>query len=277
MGNSWSNTFQSVIVLPTGATSGQRLVIDGTSDTITGYDAGNNVVLRISPASGFQDIQGTTFAQLANGILFLANTSAYTNPASLFIGSDGLNVVGPNTTGGTADAPPRLILTPGDNGGTVNAVAQIGVTTSATTTDLYVNGPIINGLQAFPATWQTPSYAANWAGSTTFNATAGFQTLQFRLDAEDNVWLYGCFQFNAGAGTDIFTLPAGYRPLVNRAQVPVDFFDTSAAAVDGRFLQVLTTGAVSIGGGGGANILGTVAAAGDQFFLNGKFPLGNIA
>lgn len=38
------------ITIPTGATSGQRIVINGLTGTITGFDAGNNVTFILSPA-----------------------------------------------------------------------------------------------------------------------------------------------------------------------------------------------------------------------------------
>lgn len=50
----WTNDqFDGTLTIPTGATSGQRIVIDGTTGTITGYDSTDTVTFTITPTGGF--------------------------------------------------------------------------------------------------------------------------------------------------------------------------------------------------------------------------------
>ncbi len=122
-------------------------------------------------------------------------------------------------------------------------------------------------------TWQTPSFAANWASTGTLNGNATFRGMQYRHDAEDNTWVLGAAVASAGAGSTIFTLPTGYRPPTNkRALLPCYIFDSSAAAVVSGFAQVTEAGAVNVS----ASLSGVTIAAGDQVFINGKVPLGNV-
>lgn len=151
----------------------------------------------------------------------------------------------------------------------VNFSDKVEVTDTLTASSTVKVGAYV---QRDAETWSTPSYMANWGGSGTFNGSTTFTSLQYRIDAEDNVWLYGCFAPSGAVGFDVFTLPVGYRPL-NRAMVPMNFFDTSAGTVDGRFLQVLTNGNVSVV----STVAGANPAVGDNYFVNGKFPRGNIA
>ena len=52
MSGSWSNSYQTIITLPTGAVSGTRIVLDGASDVILIYNAADELAISISPTSG---------------------------------------------------------------------------------------------------------------------------------------------------------------------------------------------------------------------------------
>lgn len=52
MANSWSNTFQSSLTLPTGATTGARIVLDGTNDEILVYNSAGQLVDTIGGPDG---------------------------------------------------------------------------------------------------------------------------------------------------------------------------------------------------------------------------------
>jgi hypothetical protein len=118
-------------------------------------------------------------------------------------------------------------------------------------------------------TWQTPSYGTNWAASTTFNGGTNWHALQYRLDAEDNLWLIGGFKATGAVANPVFTLPSGYRPA---AQWPLYLQQNNAGA--------LTTIALEIAGSGNVNILnanGGVLANGNEWLVNAKIPMGNIS
>src|SRR4051812_46618113 len=61
----WTNTNVDTLVIPTGATTGARIVLDGVTGVITVYDASNNVSAEISsvpgPTTGImtEDIDGS--------------------------------------------------------------------------------------------------------------------------------------------------------------------------------------------------------------------------
>jgi hypothetical protein len=121
-------------------------------------------------------------------------------------------------------------------------------------------------------TWHTPTFAANWATTGTLNGNATFRGMQYRQDAEDNVWILGG-AVASGAGASVFTLPAGYRPPTNnRCLIPAWIFDSSAATETAVQVQVTEAGVVNAA----TSLTGITIAAGDQIWINGKFPLGNI-
>jgi hypothetical protein len=120
-------------------------------------------------------------------------------------------------------------------------------------------------------TWHTPTFAGTWVSTGTLNTNATFQGLQYRKDAEDNVWLSGGAT-TTGAGGTIFTLPAGYFHTTRRHLVPCWIFDSSAGTTSASFVQVTETGVVNLA----ASLTNITIATGDQVYINGKFPLGNI-
>ncbi|MGA5128788.1 hypothetical protein ACPCTO_03175 [Streptomyces olivoreticuli] len=61
------NPIPDTLVLPVGATSGQRIVLDGAGGQILMYDAGNNLIAEITPAVGIVSVTGQFVAQLVNG------------------------------------------------------------------------------------------------------------------------------------------------------------------------------------------------------------------
>lgn len=119
-------------------------------------------------------------------------------------------------------------------------------------------------------TWHTPTYSGTWGGSTVFNTSlTGLQTLRYRKDAEDNVWLCGCFVAGAGPTNPIFNLPSGWRPATSQLVVA----EQSGGTVLIGSLFVSSGGNVSIFGGN-INLNLTASAT---YFVNAKFPLGNIS
>lgn len=118
-------------------------------------------------------------------------------------------------------------------------------------------------------TWHTPTFSGTWSSTGTLNGNSTFQGMQYRKDAEDNVWISGGAT-TTGAGGSIFTLPSGYFHTTRRHLVPCWILHGGVTTTS--FAQVTETGVVNIA----ASITGVTIGAGDQVYINGKFPLGNI-
>lgn len=124
-------------------------------------------------------------------------------------------------------------------------------------------------LVADTTTWQTPTYNTNWAGSTTFNGSANWGTFKYRFDSEDNVWFLGAFRTTANAATPVFTLPAAYRP---QSQWPIPCQQSNSGT--------LSYISLSVGSSGNVHVLSDVGGdttSGNEYLVNGKFPLGNLS
>lgn len=61
------NPIPDTLVLPAGATTGQRIVLDGTNGQILLYDANNNLVAQIAPSVGVVTVTSPYVSQLVNG------------------------------------------------------------------------------------------------------------------------------------------------------------------------------------------------------------------
>lgn len=302
MAGSWSNSYQTSLTLPTGATTGARIVLDGASDLILVYDSSDDLIASVAPDDttdpagttvyqGITNYAGDEYVQLGSGNLILGVNPDPLNP--LFVPQPGLvGIIGDSSaifiqSATNQDLPDIASIQP-TGGHTSVGTGHATFPHHETSGDIWIDPKstvlstvIPAGMSdPTPETWHivgtgtNPAYLGTWAASTTFNTTTGFPRLEFRKMAEDDVWLYGCCVAGAAPGTDLFTLPSGYRPLADRPQVPCNFFDASAGTVRAGMLQVLTSGAVSVGAG--TQILGTVPAVGDMLFLNGRFPLGNV-
>ncbi|MEE1812705.1 hypothetical protein [Streptomyces sp. BE133] len=164
---------------------------------------------------------------------------------------------------------PLGLLAEGSNG-YANVFGNLNVTGAISgSASLAVTGAVIKSDE----TWHTPSFAASWASTGTFNGNAGYQGMRYRYTAEDEVWIYGAAVASAGAGSTVFTLPAKYRPSANiRAIIPANF-SSGTGIPAGGWAQITEAGAVAINTG----ISGWTLAAGTQVWLNGKFPLGTIS
>lgn len=119
-----------------------------------------------------------------------------------------------------------------------------------------------------PETWQTPSYATNFASG----GFSGELALRYRIDIEDNLYLVGGFHTTAVAGigagstSTIFTLPAAYRPA---AGIRFPAYQSTGTAG--------TTCNMVVQSGGNVIMLNTTALANAQVVeFSVKVPLGNL-
>lgn len=140
----WSNSqFDGTLTIPTGATTGERIVIDGETGTITVYDASNRVVAEIDGSVGFltQSAGGNT-AQLSPTGAVRVGSSNWDNPASLSalpsLADFGFSTLLASATNDTApgDARIGLILDPGTQSGTTPGTVQIRALDSSAKTNL---------------------------------------------------------------------------------------------------------------------------------------------
>lgn len=232
----------------------------------TVYDTANKLYIN-SFSSTFS--QGT-YSGAAFAVVFdTAQSSSLTNG-----GGGALTVTGPTRTASGFNDRVILTLLAGQQsqptGGITPAIVLLD-SAGNSAVDFTLSGTTIKtNNSGSPATWQTPSYNANWSASTTFNGTTNWAPLQYRLDAEDNVWIAGAFKAGAVApGTSVFNLVAPYRPA---AQWPLWLYRNRGGVL------VMESAALTAGG----NLLiiaglGGAPAANDEYLINAKVPLGNIA
>lgn len=255
-----------------------------------GTPAAGNLVASIAPTFG-TDPYGNDY--LDGVVTYVSGSFAGISQGGLLVGdvADGYPTAGAVTGLGThsllayspnpAATPDNAtwVLVSGDETVTPKSAAgyphlDIGASTAGVTG--WINGAMVkssvNAGVSTAETWHAPAFTAPWASTGTFNGNSTFRGLQYRIDAEDNVWILGCAT-TTGAGNNVFTLPAGYRPPANnRAMVPVQVFDSSAGTVTCSMAQVTEAGVVALN----TTISGFTPAAGDTVFFNGKFPLGNV-
>lgn len=300
----WDNSFQTIIILPSGATTGQRIVIDGQNGLVLVYDSINDLIASISP-DNTTDSQGNT---ILHGI-----TSYETGGheyASLFNGSINVGRYGPDAPAGSQSG---YFATLGNNTATVISSSQTdavpdqmfmefwsGLRNSKmgdadyphaiVDGDVWVppgNAAVIasilpNGTpNAIPETWHVvgdtgePSFGSGW---TSASSSGTYQPLQYRLDAEDNVYLSGVFHATtASPGSGVFTLPEAngslptYRPKIAQ-RVPVSTFATSgteSSASSALVINDVSSGLVRL-------VSSAAVAAGTNFAVSAKIPLGQL-
>jgi hypothetical protein len=260
----YGNAFQAGLTLyASGAQI--NLSIDGSDADATWTDTVNGSQIQIGAAGGSAGQEFTPPS--APGVTW--------EPAS--INALVSNVFGSNTAEFAISGPynhahvsrPTISMFGSSDSSASNRIDLATQTTRVTGIGQVGSYWVTEGGTGVPLTWQTPSYASSWAASSTFNGSANWGGLQFRRDAEDNVWLIGGFKATGAAGSTVFTLPAGYRPA---AQWPL-----YCQQNNGGTLSVIS---LEVGSSGNVNVLSQVGgsvASGHEYLVNAKFPLGNLA
>ena len=289
--------YQSTFTIPTGATSGARITLDGTRGAVFVYSANNNLIGSLAGAAGtdgfgnaypagfteFADVTtNIAFTNVFSGIVFegflatRASTPDYTHISFLAANSPTTSQYQSPWTVGTD--PVEMLFTAGTASAMGSTAPSLQLQAGgAISSSLYmsilgalVGGDPTNGI----ATWQTPSYNANWSGTGTFNGQSPVTPLHYHIDAENNLWLYGAFLAGATLpGTTVFVLPVGYRPvtLFGGTNQFLDCSRVSGGVYSTGRLRIDNSGNVVV-----ANANGLGVAVNDQFFANGKIPLGAI-
>lgn len=280
MAGSWSNTYQSSLTIPTGATSGARIVIDGITGLISVYNASDLLVDTIG--GPFGDIisyaTGLTLdVALSEGsIEFGTASSGFAGAGSLTgdLTSGGGLLLSTGTGDATHDDALEIVYRAGDTGQSSGSSTApkliVGDAALSSAADMWITGSVIAADIATQAkeTWHAPSYKANWSGTTAFLGLGG-PTLQYRRMGEDDTWIYGLATTAAGAGTTVFQLPSGY-------------YAASGTVAGGTFPCMRNRGGTltvlhcAIDSSNGAVIVGAATAAGDQYSWNTRIPCGHV-
>lgn len=296
MSGSWSNVGSFVtLIIETGTAGSGIFVYDpapGTGNLVASIAAADGTdPYGNQYAAGFvsYDQSASTFAQLLAGeILFGPLTSGSgTLPSTIRAGAlttdtvasgvltAGETLIKSRTTNDRAVANfLKLISGSPGFGGVGNPHVIIGGP-DPEFADGYVTGSMIKSSDGLtPDKWQIPgvggvaAFNANWSGSTTFNGTANWGTFQYRKTAEDEVWMLGCFKAAAGAGAAVLKFPADFTP---QAQWPIWIQRNNAGTLSSFNAEVGPSGNFNILAGSGGGM-----AAGNEYLVNAKFPLGNL-
>lgn len=287
----WSNDLQTSLTLPTGATSGPRIVLDGSTSVIRMYDSAGLLCFELNSNTGDLTMLNNlfqTFIQLTGGSVgtadgfytgplitpgVLPTATEVNNSANIVIVNASLDIESPAHVG-VAPNTSHLVLLPGLNGSTTGGFTpSVSLTPGdlASDVDVLVPGSIVksdrnNSYLAYQ--WQAAAsiYRANWFDGGVFAGLGGDQLL-YRLDAEDNLVIQG-LSTTTGPGTFIMDLPPAYRPQNGF---------TPHFQVNRNRGGVLSMHDVAIVGATGEVIIDSNPAAGDEYSFNATIPLFHIA
>lgn len=304
MGNSWSNTSITSLTIPTGATTGARIVIDGETGDIQIYDSNGELAGYLGPAAEIAggsapiiltfETGGGEWSGLWNGSCLVGLGDPTTDETQLQaaggikeIGNGGILLENTYTPSipveGTVWIKGGTLATgaPGTSGLPVMLLTSNASQGPLGPMDVIASSAIVKGTTADPSTaevWHvigasggTAYASANFAAGSV--ASANYQQLQFRKDAFDNLVVEGTCHATAalaaGAYT-LFTLPStgGFRP--KKIHPSTDLHVSSADAFK-------ATIRVNVDSSGAVNFATTSAIAiSDGFYISATVPLGNI-
>lgn len=305
MAGSWSNDSITSLTIPTGATTGERIVIDGVDGDIQVYDSDGNLGAYIGPAAPIGggsapivtsfEVGGGEWSGLFNGSCLVGLGDPTTDPdvlqqaGGIKEGGDG-KVFLENTVTDAIPVEATVYL----RGGTLatgapgaSGLPMVAITSNVSQgfpgpCDVIASSAIIKGVPGdplTPETWQVVGsggtaqpFTTGWVTSTSMGTLVGVQPLRYRLDPMDNVIIEGCWA--AGSTTPgsnfVFNLPVGYRPKVGHS---ITITKNSAGTV--------TTGKGYVSAAGNFQVnsqLGTVATASATYMVDETpIPLDNLA
>lgn len=290
--------FLRSLTLPTGATSGARVVIDGTGDAILLYDASNRLVASIAATAGtdaagnaypagfaslsgnspsiisnlFQGIDWQGFStdptqqiDYAHAASFACNGPGFAElDAGFRAGNGGIQILFNDgaTSGGPNNASP-----------TMQVQASAGGSVFMPVLGAVVGGDPVNG----EAKWQDASSILGTGWAIGSNASGSYQPAVYRLTNENEVWIVGAAHCTtATPSTTILNMPAGFRPVKASTGATPDICPLGpiikTASADGSLAigraNVQDTGPVVLGG--------FTFASGDNIYFNHRYPLGVI-
>jgi hypothetical protein len=262
------------LVIPTNATTGQRIVLDGVNGVELVYDSFNQVIASIAPGTGtstdgqsyvagiasYASGNRSNYSQLFNGQLVLNTPLDTVAAGAAVLDNSGVN----------SDQPELQLFSPAYSGiPMANAAyihlfgANVGFTDNpyvrisarggpAGDMDVQIAGTLRYASPTGSAseTWHALSYAANWTDGP-------FAPGKYTRDANGRILFSGMIQFTGGATgapITVFTLPVGYRP-DRSMNLPLQ--DSPGTTINPATftLQLGTNGVASI-----TNFAGTIAS-----------------
>lgn len=248
------------LVLPFGATGGRRIILDGIAGTITTFYDSGEPGLTIGAFGNASNIEFSTGHASEN-------TTGQLNVFRTIDDRGGYLLQPPDMGGGTVSL--QLVSRSGD--GTIDSVMQISaeslpgdIAIDLGATDDYrtflVADEIVYGTKTGsgdPPTMETwhqigaggePAFGTNWA-----NNAVGQRNAAFRRTPDGCVQLAGNVKTtaNVSTGSQIFTLPVGYRPDALTI-FPATFNNPAVAAS----VVIATTGVVSLNNFSGSVTIG---------------------
>jgi hypothetical protein len=285
------NFFQRLVSLtiPTGATTGARVVINGATGTITGYNAANQVVYVLSPTSFIVGPSTGTQIELTesgtNGLLeFLFNTASLINgyiEGQLGVGGLGSIVEqGPQSTVAGYTDSVQTVMGSAEPTALLPAfyalfyIDALGVSHDYFEVSDYgaaINGAIVTGI--VPGTGTTPSnpaVAETWHNiplAAGWTIVAGY-TAQYRMNALGNVELSGRITCSSASLIISTALPNGYYATGVTGMTAAVTATVDATAIAGQTIRIALSNA------GILSIAGVTTVAGVVISLDGvMFPV----
>ena len=178
------------------------------------------------------------------------------------------------TTGSLVDALGTYFVSGlgGQITGTSGPYLKIQDMLGTSAADVLVSGTVIKtNNTGTKYTWQLPGYTTGWSGNTTFNGLGGYQQLQFRLDANDNLLIYGGFiSSSSGATNPVAMLPPLYRPLDGSIPVSVQSYNGTIVKMGHAYIS--TSGNINLFSASGVPVENST-----QYLIWGHVPLGTIS
>lgn len=215
------------LVLPAGATSGARIVIDGVNGVITGYDQFNNQSFQLGP-NNFEIDEHSQLVMIGALYEFVADGSVF----QAFGNAVGVNGQWELSVGTSANGP-HLGLVDLNTGKSVHL--ELVPVTGELVTD-----QVIRAGTTFPAvaeTWHNATLSNGWAN------IAGLDVLAVRKQPDDFVLFQGIIGSGTVTdGTIVGTIPVGYRPSKAKA------FGVAAGGTANPRIRVNTDGTLQIFG-----------------------------
>lgn len=266
----------TTFVIPTGATTGARIVFDGTTGLILVYNSSNVLVDSIGGPAGDIIQSGTSRSVgIQNGFLTFFTPGTDVN-GLIFAGSPGSLTLESGRSAPTKSVVflelnegPQAIVGPTGT----EPYAQFYDNTGSSVVSVLVSGAVVaTTINGGRETWHVPGAVANWVPGSSAGGGV-YQNIQYRHDSENNVIVQGAIHATAAfaAGNrSILTLPVGYRPA--KVFNGCDIFHTNAA--DAGVVDYIRW---NISTGGNFSISSTAAfAINDNLYIYAVIPLGDL-